>query len=66
MTDYDSPWKLALKRYFPDFLAFFFPAAHAGIDWSQGYTMLDNELQRPVVEGRPGRDPGATLGRLPG
>jgi hypothetical protein len=55
MTDYDSPWKNALKRYFPDFLAFFFPAAHAGIDWTKGYTMLDKELQKAV------RD--ATLGR---
>ena len=33
MTDYDSPWKTVLERYFPDFLLFFFPAAHAGIDW---------------------------------
>lgn len=55
MTDYDSPWKHALQHYFPDFLAFFFPAAHAGIDWSQGYTLLDKELQKAV------RD--ATLGR---
>jgi hypothetical protein len=25
MTDYDSPWKEALERYFPEFMAFFFP-----------------------------------------
>ena len=55
MTDYDSPWKNVLERYFPDFLAFFFPQAHAGIDWTQGYTLLDKELQKVV------RD--ATLGR---
>lgn len=23
--DYDSPWKEVLERYFPGFLAFFFP-----------------------------------------
>jgi hypothetical protein len=23
--DYDSPWKTALERYFPEFMAFFFP-----------------------------------------
>jgi hypothetical protein len=26
--DYDSPWKEALERYFPVFLAWFFPAAY--------------------------------------
>jgi len=55
MIDCDSPWKNVLERYFPEFLAFFFPAAYAGIDWSQGYTFLDKELQKVV------RD--ATLGR---
>ena len=24
-TDYDSPWKEALERYFQEFMAFFFP-----------------------------------------
>ncbi len=32
-SDYDSPWKEALDRYFEPFLAFFLPDAHAGIDW---------------------------------
>jgi hypothetical protein len=35
--DADSPWKEALERYFKDFMAFFFPMAHAGIDWTRGY-----------------------------
>jgi hypothetical protein len=26
--DYDSPWKTALVRYFPEFLAFYFPTAY--------------------------------------
>lgn len=30
-TDYDSPWKEALQRFFEPFMAFFFPTAHAGI-----------------------------------
>lgn len=55
MTDYDSPWKTALERYFPHFMALFFPEAHAGIDWSQGYTFLDKELQKVVRDAELGR-----------
>ena len=55
MTDYDSPWKNVLRRYFPDFLAFYFPAAHAGIDWSRGYVFLDKELQKVVRDAKLGR-----------
>ncbi|HAS52022.1 MAG TPA: cytosolic protein [Gammaproteobacteria bacterium] len=55
MTDYDSPWKQMLTQYFPEFLAFFFPKVHAGIDWTKPYTPLDKELQKVV------RD--ATLGQ---
>jgi hypothetical protein len=47
-ADYDSPWKEVLDRYFEAFLAFFFPEAHADIDWTRGYEMLDKELQRIV------------------
>ena len=36
-SDYDSPWKEALERYFPSFMALGFPTAHAGIDWTRGY-----------------------------
>jgi hypothetical protein len=35
MSDYDSPWREALDRSFELFLAFFFPQAHADIDWSR-------------------------------
>ena len=55
VTDYDSPWKTALERYFPQFMAFFFPEAHAGIDWSQGHTFLDKELQKVVRDAELGR-----------
>jgi hypothetical protein len=54
-ADYDSPWKEALDRYFAAFLAFFFPEAHADIDWSRGHEMLDKELQRIVRGARHGR-----------
>ncbi len=42
---YDSPWKEAIERHFPDFLQFFFPAAHAQVDWSKPITFLDQELR---------------------
>src|SRR5207244_10810346 len=54
-TDYDSPWKEALDRYFEAFLAFFFPVAHADIDWARPYEMLDKELQQVVREAEQGR-----------
>jgi hypothetical protein len=66
MSDYDSPWKNVLERYFPDFLAFFFPEAHAGIDWSQGYTLLDKELQKVVRDAKLGRRWADALVRVTG
>ena len=42
--DYDTPWKDAVTRYFPEFMAFYFPDASAQIDWARGYTFLDQEL----------------------
>ena len=53
--DYDSPWKDAVERHFPEFMAFYFPAAHAEIDWSRGYDFLDKELQQVVQDGELGR-----------
>ena len=43
--DYDTPWKEAVERYFPEFMAFYFPAAHGQIDWGQGHSFLEQELQ---------------------
>ena len=54
-TDYDSPWKEALDRYFERCMAFFFPQAHAEIDWTRGYEMLDKELQPIVRQSKQGR-----------
>ncbi len=53
--DYDSPWKEAIERYFPDFMHFYFPAAHARIDWSQPYLFLDQELRSVLHQGEPGK-----------
>ena len=53
--DYDSPWKDAVERYLPEFMAFFFPVAHASIDWSKGYAFLDTELQAVVQDAELGR-----------
>ena len=53
--DYDSPWKDAVERYFPQFMAFFFPEAHAAIDWTKGYVFLDKELHAVVKDAELGR-----------
>jgi hypothetical protein len=53
--DYDSPWKDAVEHYLPEFLAFFFPAAAAAIDWSQDYEFLDQELHAVVQDAELGR-----------
>ncbi len=54
-TDYDSPWKNVLESYFEPFMAFFFPQAHAEIDWTQGYEFLDKELAQVVRDAELGR-----------
>lgn len=36
-TDYDSPWKEILDRYFAALTALFFLDVHQGIDWDRGY-----------------------------
>src|SRR5262245_17399944 len=50
MSEFDSPWKEVLDRYFEAFMAFFFPQAHAEIDWARGYEFLDKELQKIIRE----------------
>ncbi|MCZ7574879.1 MAG: hypothetical protein M5U01_40525 [Ardenticatenaceae bacterium] len=49
-ADYDNPWKDVLEQYFEAFMALFFPAAHADIDWARGYEFLDTELRQVVRE----------------
>jgi len=41
--------------YFAEFMAFFFPQAHAGIDWSRGHEFLDKKLQQVVRDAELGR-----------
>jgi hypothetical protein len=53
--DYDSPWKEALTRYFPEFLDFYFPLAYQAIDWTQPHTFLDQELAQIVRDGEIGK-----------
>lgn len=53
--DYDSPWKTALVRYFPEFLAFYFPAAYQEIDWTQPHHFLEQELAQIVADAELGR-----------
>ena len=42
--DYDTPWKDAIPRYFPEFMAVSFPAAPAEIDWQQAHAFLAQDL----------------------
>lgn len=53
--DYDSPWKEAIERHFPDFMHFYFPDAHACIDWQQPPVFLDQELRAVVQDARVGK-----------
>jgi hypothetical protein len=53
--DFDSPWKDALQRYLPQFLAFFFPALAADIDWGRGYEALDKEFQQIIRRAKVGK-----------
>ncbi len=55
MAEYDSPWKEALEHYFEQFMQFFFPDAHADIDWRKGYEFLDKELEKIVRDAEIGR-----------
>lgn len=54
-ADHDSPWKDAIERFFPEFMAFFFPAAFERIDWTKGYEFLDKELQAVAQDAELGR-----------
>ena len=53
--DYDSPWKEAVERYFPEFMEFYFPNAYAQIDWSTEPVFLDQELRAVVQDAELGK-----------
>mgnify|MGYP001793067871 FL=1 len=54
-TEFDSPWKDILERYFEDFMLFFFPQAHRRIDWTQKPEFLDKELLSVVGDAEIGK-----------
>jgi hypothetical protein len=53
--DYDTPWKEAVERYFEELLAFYFPKAHAQIDWTRPYRFLNQELAQVVQDAELGK-----------
>ena len=53
--DYDNPWKVVLEREFPEFMAFFFPEAHAQIDWAQGHEFKNTELRQVMRDAELGK-----------
>lgn len=55
MSEQDSPWKEALERYLPSFLALYFPAVHAAIDWTRSYEWLNTELRQVVRDAEMGK-----------
>nr|VFJ54163.1 MAG: Predicted transposase YdaD [Candidatus Kentron sp. FM]VFK12573.1 MAG: Predicted transposase YdaD [Candidatus Kentron sp. FM] len=52
---YDSPWKDVLEHAFPEFMAFYFPAAYAQIDWAQGHEFKNTELRQVVRDAKLGK-----------
>ena len=53
--EYDIPWKEAIEGAFPEFMAFYFPAAHDAIDWARGHEFLDKELHQVVRDAASGK-----------
>jgi hypothetical protein len=53
--EYDSPWKDALERAFPEFMAFYFPEACAQIDWASGHEFKNTELRQVVRDAELGK-----------
>jgi hypothetical protein len=53
--EYDSPWKEAIEGAFPEFTAFYFPAAHAAIAWEAGHEFLDKELRQVARDAASGK-----------
>ena len=55
MSEQDSPWKEALERYLPSFLALYFPTAYDAIDWTRDYEWLNTELRQVVRDAELGK-----------
>jgi hypothetical protein len=54
-ADYDTPWKDVLEQFFEPFMRFYFPDAHAQIDWEAGFIFKDKELQKVTRRAKIGR-----------
>lgn len=54
-SEQDSVWKEVLDIYFQEFVAFFFPAIHADINWGRDYEFLDKELEKIAPDSETGR-----------
>jgi hypothetical protein len=53
--DYDTPWKDAIARYFPEFMAFYFQDAYHAIDWTRPHVFLEQELAQVVKDAELGK-----------
>jgi hypothetical protein len=62
--DYDTPWKDAIQHAFPEFMAFYFPAAAERVDWAAGHEFLDTELRQVVRDAELGRRHADVLARV--
>ncbi|WP_027849267.1 Rpn family recombination-promoting nuclease/putative transposase [Marinospirillum minutulum] len=54
-ADQDSPWKVALQKYFKEFLQLLFTDIHDKIDWTKEHSFLDKELQQITADAQVGR-----------
>jgi len=54
-SEFDAPWKIALRLYLRQILAFCFPAVYELIDWREPPVFLDNELQQIAPSHQQGR-----------
>jgi hypothetical protein len=50
---YDSPWKSTARRYFRQFVRFFFPALYPLIDWPRGWRFQEQELEQVSLSDKP-------------
>ncbi len=50
----DGFWKEVVDAFFEDFMALFFPEAHAGIDWEAGFLFRDKELPKLELDDEEG------------
>jgi hypothetical protein len=53
--DFDNPWKAMLEHAFPELMAFYFPEAHARIDWTCEHVFLNTELRQVVRDAELGK-----------